>query len=252
MFTRDVAWGDPGIIALVATPSGEAYFCVAGESQVGRWDGVELTWIEMPGAAWVAGYDESVWATSRDGGEVVLFRVEGETVVEVRREAAGSDVGLVRVLPSGHAVWSTGIDTAEEVDESGAVVGPAARDQVLAREGLTITVQQYGWEVVDGSFSATFASDGRTAHEASAGMFVGAGAGTFDDIDWVLARPVANGWLDNGDQAFARENCVLHFDGTGSTVRFCTDRNAHGGNAVVHAGSLFHDDGGRIYERTLR
>jgi len=253
VFTRDVRWGDPGFVGLVATPSGQAYFAVGGERRVGRWDGVELSWIEMPGPTSLAGYDESVWAGSWDGDEVVLFRVEGATLVEVRREAGVSDVGLVRVLPSGHAVWSTGIDTADEVDETGAVVGPATRDLVLARDGMTITVQAGGRDPLEGGITPTFASaTGTEVSEVFRGTFVGAAEGTFDDLDWVLARPVVVGWLSNGDPLVERVNCVLHFDGTSSTERFCTEPSCRESTAIVHAGSVFYDDGGRIYERPLR
>ena len=253
VFTRDVRWGDPGFVGLVATPSGQAYFAVGGERRVGRWDGVELSWIEMPGPTSLAGSDESVWAGSWDGDEVVLFRVEGATLVEVRREAGVSDVGLVRVLPSGHAVWSTGIDTADEVDETGAVVGPATRDLVLARDGMTITVQAGGRDPLEGGITPTFASaTGTEVSEVFRGTFVGAAEGTFDDLDWVLARPVVVGWLSNGDPLVERVNCVLHFDGTSSTERFCTEPSCRESTAIVHAGSVFYDDGGRIYERPLR
>jgi hypothetical protein len=250
VFTRDMESEHPGINTLVATTSGEAYFSIVGESRIGRWDGLELSWIEMPGPTSLAGYDASVWAASRDGDELVLLRVEGPTIVEVRREPSASGGGLVRVLPSGHAVWSTGTDTADEVDETGAVVGPATRDLVLARDGVTITVQV---GELDGAFTPTFASGaGTEVSQGFRGMFVGAAEGTFDDLDWVLARQVLVGWHSNSDPRFERVNCVLHFDGTTSTERFCTEQTTLVDIAIVHAGSMFYSDGGRIYERPLR
>lgn len=251
--------------SLVAISSGELYWTYDGAAEcapswscisiepdrIGRWDGTEVGWIDMPGGVILESSEGSVWAQARDGDEQVLFRIEGGRAIETRRDAYDENVYVYAVLPSGHAVRSTrAFGRAQEIDETGAVRPFPTGVDVYVRDGWNIEVRDE---------QVTFARDGRRSVSVPlrGQSFVGTGPGSADGLDWVHTSVGVEYEASNGEAITSRYFVVEHFDGGGSSERFRTEwadyayYRGYGAHAL-HGGSLFYTDEGVLYEQPLR
>jgi hypothetical protein len=235
--------------ALVAVSEEEAYFVAPTESRIGRWTPEGTTFLPMPSEyTYLHANGEHVWAHGSVVGSSILFRIDGDAAVEIRREPTGEGtVGIVHVLPSGGVVWRTGIDTALELDASGAVVGPAELGVETTALGDGSVAVRYGtlsWETPSG-----------TVTEPYEGLFIGL-VGTSADADWVVVRDVVTDTTSHGRPITTPAICTMHFDGASSVETWCTEplRSLGPLELVDHAlvYGVWAPDGLHLFERPLR
>jgi hypothetical protein len=169
-----------------------------------------------------------VYAQVELGFDSVLYRIDGDTATEIRRDLINPITQpIYSVLENGNVMWLTSRTIADEIAPDGSIVAT----------GVEPIFERHALEGGEATFTTTVSvtSAAGTTDEQLTGAFAGVfPGGSVDDFDFAVIE------IRMVDAVSQNAICLRHFNGTASVELRCTDPHNFDdyviqGSSVVYA-----------------